>query len=134
MATGKVYLQKHPWENILIAVITFENHLSSGYRNECRNGIMDMQFQDLGHNNLYLRVATTEMPPGRPNPYITFGNQQSSLQFYEATDCMVKLEGDVLEMTKYIHRLPDDELREAFECMGGFVEGDTIQNRIPWDE
>ena len=93
--TIKVYLQKHPWENRLITVITFENHLSCRYRNECRNGIMDMQFQDLVHSNSYLRVATTEMPPGHPNPYLTFGNQQSSLRFYEATDRMVNLERDV---------------------------------------
>ena len=38
---------------------------------------------------------------------------------------MVKLERDVLEMTRYIHQLLDDVLREAIECMEGILLRET---------
>ena len=112
----KVYLQKHPRENKCVTVVTLEKYLSRGYSDECYDGINDMYFQDLD-NGSYLRVATTEVFPGYPSPYITFGNTQSSLRFYQATSSMVKLERDVLEMTKYIYQLVDNVLKDSLECM-----------------
>ena len=144
----KYYLQKHPVENRLVAVITFENHLSTEYRAECQDSVNEMPFQHISQNDSYVRVATSPMPPGRPKPIITFGNQKSSLRYFEATNAMTKLETDVLEMTKYIHRLIDVALNEAIahfkialstrltareprQQPGGIINGNMSPNQIP---
>ena len=63
----KYYLQKHPVENRLVAVITFENHLSTEYRAECQDSVNEMPFQHISQNDSYVRVERPQCHLGVQN-------------------------------------------------------------------
>ena len=78
-----------------------------------------------------LRVSTKTLPPGSPNPLITFGNNRNSLSFFQATADMTMLEADIVLMTNFVYKLIDEALNKAIEKMTHTIMSSSKERQIP---
>ena len=105
----RLHLQKDPRTGGNVGVVVLENHLSPEYMVALPSHLEQLKFQAFGSGtDKYLRVSTT-VTTGEP-PLMTFGNNDRSQTFYQATTQAEAVEVGILKMTTYVHRVVDGVL------------------------